>query len=111
MEANRARARAQREAARRSKVAVVEGIHSVWRAIEDLHQSTTDASELVEDGLLDDYLTQAIADLAAVQEEARHGLRDLARLAVEERNLSARSVAPLAGVTHNTILKWLSPDD
>lgn len=103
--------RAQPEQARKVKNAAVDTIHGTWRSIQDHHVATTAAMDLIESGLLDDLLTQAISDLAAVQEEAGRGMRSLARIAVTDRNLSARSIAAYANVSHNTILRWLPEND
>lgn len=93
---------------RQIRKATRETVATAWEAIDRHRASTAEAEGLIAEGFLDDYHRQALADLGSVKEVATTAKKALVVAAVRGGMMSAREVARVAGVTHNTVLKWVS---
>lgn len=82
-------------------------LSTTWEAIQKAHDRTETAVPLHEADLQREFWTQALADLATVQEEATRAIRRAAIFMVEDLNMATRTVGPIADVAHSTVGEWI----
>lgn len=87
-------------------------IHDAWWAIQNAHDHTTKADEVLPAaGLHKEAALIALRDFAEVRDKADEAIKALSIHLVRDLNVAAVTVGKQAGVTSTTIGRWVNSDD